>query len=132
MFLFILLLAVPLAVFGQDIPEPPADWSDIIMNPGIWFASFGAVSVLTAFVSAFVNGWLKVEKKFGKQLVAWVVAIVLLVVTDLLNWGYAADFPLLLAAIHGLAAGLAANGVFDVPFLKGILDAISGWFNPKE
>ena len=127
MLLLILLLAIPAMMFGQD-PVPPADWGEIIMNPAKWFVDFGAIAVLTAFVATFLNGLLKVVKQFPRQLVAWGVAIILLVVSDLLNFGYAAEFPILLAVIHGLGAGLAANGVFNIPLVKALLTTIEGWF----
>lgn len=131
MFLFlILLLAVPVALLAQDL-QPPTSWSDILINPGKWFADFGAISLLTAFLAAFFNGLLKTEKKFLRQLVAWGVAIVLLIGSDLLNFGYAAEFPILLAVINGFAAGLASNGWFDIPTLKAVLDTIEGWFKPS-
>jgi hypothetical protein len=126
-FLFV-LLAIPIAVFAQDVPAPPSNWGDVIFNFQEWFLSFGGVVVLTAFVAAFFNGLLKLTKGFLKQLCAWVVAIILLVGSDLVNFGYAKDFPILLAVIHGVAAGLASNGVFDIPFVKSILDKIEGWF----
>jgi hypothetical protein len=134
MLLFALLvLAACLPLMAQDVPPtPPADWGDIIMNPSKWFVDFGAVSMLTAFLATFAIGLLRVTNKFVKQLVAWLVAIALLVATDLLNWGYAADFPILLAVVHGFAAGLAANGIFDIPVLKGLLDVIAGWMQPKK
>ena len=126
-----LLLALPIVIFAQDVPAPPADWGDIIMNPAKWFVDFGAIAVLTAFVAAFINGLLNVVKKFPKQLVAWLVAIILLVGSDLLNFGYAAQFPILLAVLHGLGAGLVANGVFDIPVIKGILDWVEKLFKKK-
>lgn len=129
---FMLLLMIPLILIAQDTPVPPSGWGDIIMNPQKWFVDFGTIAVLTAFVATFANGLLKVVKKFPRQLVAWGVAIILLVVSDLLNFGYAKDFPILLAVIHGLGAGLAANGVFNIPMVKGILDAIETWLNPKR
>jgi hypothetical protein len=122
----IAFLILPLAIFAQV--EPPADWGDIIMNPLQWFSSFAAVAALTAFLAAFLNGLLKVTKKFVKQLVAWGVAIILLIASTLINFGYAAEFPILLAALHGLGAGLVANGVFDVPVIKSILETVEGWF----
>ncbi len=131
--LFVLfLLLIPIAIFCQEPSGPPTSWGDIIMNPGQWFVSFGAISLLTAFVSTFVIGFFKVVKKFPKQLVAWGVGIALLVGSDLLNIGYAAAFPILLAVIHGFAAGLTANGLFDIPILKSVLDLIDGWLNPKK
>ena len=127
---FLALLIFPLAMFAQVV-EPPAGWGDVIMNPQQWFVSFGAIAVLTAFVTAFLNGVLNVTKKFVKQLLSWVVAIILLIASNLLNFGYAAEFPILLTVIHGFGAGLAANGVFDIPVIKGILDTIDGWFQKE-
>jgi len=131
MILFFMLILGSAVIFAQELPAPPDSWGDIIMNPEKWFLSFGAISLLTAFLAAFLNGVLKVTKNFVKQLVAWIVAIILVVGSDLLNFGYAAQFPILLAVIHGFGAGLASNGVFDIPIIKGVLDTIEKWFNPK-
>ena len=131
MILFFILILGSAVIFAQDLPAPPDSWGDIIMNPEKWFLSFGAISLLTAFLAAFLNGALKVTKNFVKQLVAWIVAIILVVGSDLLNFGYAAEFPILLAVIHGFGAGLASNGVFDIPVIKGVLDTIEKWFDPK-
>ena len=38
------------------------------------------------------------------------------------------DFTIVLTIIHGFAVGLASNGIFDIPTLKGLLNAIDGWF----
>lgn len=125
----VLLLLSVVAIAQEVTPEPPQNWTDVLINLKGWFTSFAGVSVLTAFVAAFVNGLLKIEKGFMKQVIAWLTGIVLLIVTDLLNFGYAAEFPILLAAVHGIAVGFAANGVFDIPWLKVLLDKVSGWFH---
>jgi len=123
--IFVLLLSLPL--MAQD-PVPPENWGDVLINSKEWFASFGGIVLLTAFIAAFLNGLLKITGKFYKQVIAWSVAIILLVGSDLINLGYAAQFPILLALIHGLAAGLASNGIFDIPWLKYLLDKIEGLF----
>ncbi len=132
-FVLFVLFMIPAMLFAQQDTTggtitPPSDWGDVIFNFQEWFLSFGGVAVLTAFLAAFLNGLLKITKGFLKQLVAWAVAIILLVGSDLINFGYAKDFPILLAVLHGFAAGLAANGVFDVPFIKTVLNAIEKWF----
>lgn len=130
--MFFMLLLIPLALIAQTEPtQPPTGWQDILINPGVWLGSFAGVSLLTAFVAAFLNGLLKVVKSFPKQLVAWLVAIVLVVGSDLLNFGYAKDYTILFALVNGLFAGLASNGWFDIPTLKSILNSIEGWFKPK-
>jgi hypothetical protein len=132
LFIFACLLVLAAPLFAQEVPAPPTSWGDVFLNPSKWFVDFGAVSLLTAFIATFAIGLLKIVKKFPKQLVAWLVGIILLVVTDLFNFGYAKDFSILLAVAHGFAAGLAANGLFDIPILKGLLDALDGWLNPKK
>lgn len=129
------LLLVPIVILAQEPIEPtnpPMSWGDFLSNPMIWFASFGGVALLTSFIAAFFNGLLKVVKSFHKQLISWAVGILILIVTDLINFGYAAEFPLLLALAHGFAAGLAANGMYDIPTLKSILNSIEGWFHKPE
>jgi hypothetical protein len=127
------LLVVPMMLMAQDtIPTdpitPPAGWEDILMNPGVWFASFTGVTLLTAFLATFVNGLLKFTEGFKKQLIAWAVAIILVVGSDLINFGYAKDYPILFAVINGFFAGLASNGWFDIPLLKAVLNRIEQWF----
>lgn len=131
-FIALFLLILPMAIFAQDVPASPTGWEDVIMNPGKWVASFGAISVLTAFIAAFINGLLKFDKGFKKQLIAWGVAIILLVATDLLNFGYAADFAIWLAVLHGFGAGLASNGASNIPIIKAMLEAIENLINPKK
>jgi hypothetical protein len=138
-FVLMLLLMIPLALIAQDtIPTPadpttgPTDLWDFLLHFDSWIGTFAGVVLATAFLTTFFVGLLKVTKAFVKQIVSWAVAIILLVVTDLLNVGYAAEFPIMLAVIHGFTAGLASNGVFNIPLMKGILDAIAGWFAKKE
>lgn len=129
---FVLLMAIPLVIFAQDVPTgPPTGWGDILANPGIWFASMTGIAFLTAFLAAFLNAWLKITKGFYKQLISWAIAILILLIMCFANFGYAKDFVWWLAILHGFAAGLASNGVFDIPVLKAILDKIQDWFIPK-
>jgi MFS superfamily sulfate permease-like transporter len=129
---FCLMFFAGMSLFAQDPTAPPAGWGEILANPMLWFGSFAGVSLLTTFLATFFNAWLKITKNFPRQLCAWVVAILIMVATDLLNYGYAAEFPIWLAIAHGFAAGLASNGWFDIPLLKSILDKVEGWFIKPE
>jgi hypothetical protein len=59
----------------------------------------------------------------------WLVAIIVLIVSNLVNMGYAKDFTIWQSLLHGLGAGLIANGIFDVPVVKAIMEFIEKLFN---
>ena len=120
-----------IGLFAQEI-TPPESWTDIVINLKGLFGSFVGIAAVTTFAATFFIGLLKVDKGFIKQLVAWGVGIILVVVASLVKFGYAADLPLGIAGLHGFAAGLASNGIADVPFLKDFLDVIEGLFEKKE
>lgn len=132
MILLFVFLAIPFALLAQPT-EPPTGWGDVFSNPALWLGSFAGVSLLTAFLATFLNGFLKLVNKFPRQLCAWLVAIAIVLLGDFLNIKvvYTWDFPWWLAILHGFAAGLASNGWFDIPTLKKILDTIEGLFKPK-
>lgn len=125
-----LVFIVPVIAQDPEIPEPKTIW-DVIVNIAVFLASFKGVCVITLFLTSLLTGLLKITKKWLKQGMAWIVAIAIFIVSDLFNFGYAATFPLWLAAVHGVGAGLVANGIFDIPFVKSILDKIDEWGKKK-
>jgi hypothetical protein len=118
-------------VVAQDIVPIPDDVMDIITQLNLYFGSLAGIAAITTFLAALLNGLLKVTKKIVKQLIAWLVAILLLIGANLLNYGFAAEFSILKSILYGFGAGLVANGLFDIPFVKMLLDTVEGWFKPK-
>lgn len=128
---FMFLLALPSVLIAQDTVPVPDDIMEILMQINVYFGSLAGIAALTTFLAALLNGLLKVEKKFVKQIIAWLVAIILLVGANLLNYGFNAEFSILKSILYGFGAGLVANGMFDIPFIKILLDKVEGWFAPK-
>lgn len=120
--LFVLLLFIPVALFGQDV-EPPANWLDLFANINVWLGTLAGVAAVTVFLAAAVNTLLKVAG-FWKQVVAWVISILLLVIGNLVNMGFMAELTWLNTLIYGVAAGFVANGIFDIEFIKMVLQAL--------
>jgi hypothetical protein len=118
-------------VVAQDVVPVPDDVMDIITQLNLYFGSLAGIAAITTFLAALLNGLLKVTKKIVKQLIAWLVAILLLIGANLLNYGFAAEFSILKSILYGFGAGLVANGLFDIPFVKMLLDTVEGWFKPK-
>jgi len=114
------LLMFPILIFAQD-PEVPTNWTEVIANFNGWFATLAGIAAVTVFIAGFVNTLLKITKKIGKQIVAWLIAIILTVIGNLLNLGFMSEFPWLTTILYGFAAGLVANGMFDIPTVTALL-----------
>jgi hypothetical protein len=121
--LFVLLLFIPVALFGQDV-EPPASWGDVINNFNGWFATLAGIAAVTVFIASAVTQLFKVTKKLVKQIIAWLIAIALTLLGNLLNIGFMTDFPWLTTLAYGFAAGLVANGFFDVNMVQALLELL--------
>lgn len=124
------LLLVSVGIFAQD-PVPPTTWLEAFANINMFLATLAGVSVLTVFVAGTINTLLKTEG-FVKQLVAWVVCILLLVGGNLLNMGFMSELTWLNTVAYGVAGGFVANGIFDVPTVLAILKAIGIGGEKKE
>lgn len=119
---FALMFVFILPSFGQVV-EPPTNWLDLFANINTWLASLAGIAAVTVFLAAAVNTLLKTTG-FLKQLVAWIIAIVLLIAGNFLNMGFMAELNLLHTLIYGVAAGFLANGIFDLPFVLSVLRAL--------
>jgi energy-coupling factor transporter transmembrane protein EcfT len=122
MMFFALMFVLILPTFGQAV-NPPTNWLELFANINVWLASLAGVAAVTVFLAAFLNTLLKTQG-FVKQLVAWIISILLLVVGNLLNMGFMAELTWLNTIAYGIAAGFIANGIFDIETVKAILRAL--------
>ena len=109
------LLLVSLLVFGQVGPV----FGDIDINAV--FATLSGVAAGSVIISALFIKWLKVTKSWVRQIVSWIVPIVLIVVGNLLNTGFMAEFTWLMTFAYGLGTGLISNGIYDVAAVQTLL-----------
>ena len=122
MMFLILMLLIPVALLAQVV-NPPTNWLELFANINVWLGSLAGVAAVTVFLAAAINTLLKTSG-FWKQLVAWVVAILILVVGNLVNMGFMADLNWLHTIVYGVAAGFISNGIFDLEFVKIVLRAL--------
>ena len=122
MMFFAMMFVLILPTFGQAV-EPPTNWLELFANINVWLASLAGVAAVTVFLAAFVNTLLKTSG-FVKQIVAWVIAILILVIGNLVNMGFMAELNWLHTIVYGIAAGFISNGIFDLETVKAILRAL--------
>jgi type III secretory pathway component EscU len=121
--LLFLFLLIPVTLLAQEAVNPPANWIDLFANLNTWLATLAGVAAVTVFLAGVLNTLLKTTG-FVKQLVAWGVSIAILVVGNLINFGFMAQLTWLNTLIYGVAAGFLANGIFDLAFIQMILKAL--------
>lgn len=125
------IFAAPV-IMAQTI-DPPASIIDLLANLNIYLASMVGVAAMSTFLGALLNGLLKIVKPFIKQLVVWLVAITVMIMANVANIGYGGEFTYWQSLLHGFGAGLVANGIFDIPIVKAIMEFIEKLFNkPKQ
>ena len=86
-----------------------------------WVATLSTIAAAAVFLGGGIITIFKITIKIWKQIIVWIVSIVLTVLGNLFNIGFASDFPWLTTIIYGLASGLVANGIFDIGTVQGIL-----------
>jgi hypothetical protein len=123
MFLFLVLLFGSLALFAQE-PEVPADVSDLLSNLGVYLGSLAGLAGIVIFLTGILNTVLKITKAWLKFVVAIVVALVLAVVTNLLNFGLFAESAWLETILYGVGLGVVAGGIFDIPTIKILVNIL--------
>lgn len=122
--MFLFLLLIPVAIFAQEpVINPPTNWLELFANINVWLGSLAGVSAVTVFLAAVLNT-LFGTSGFWKQIVAWIVALILLIVGNLINMGFMAELNWLNTIVYGLAAGFISNGIFDVELVRAILRAL--------
>lgn len=115
------LFVLTLSVFGQT---PNDSIWQVISNLAKYVESPEAFAIGATIVAAFITGLFKMEQNWPKRIVSWGIPVIGVVVCDLVNIGFAAEYPIWEAAVSGLFIGLAANGIFTIPQLKPFMDKI--------
>jgi len=92
-----------------------------------YFGDLGLLSGLVTIITGYLNThvpFLKTANGTIKQIVSWVVALIVVFVGQLHGVGIVAELSTLWTAITGIAVGLIANGIFDIDLVKAILTFI--------
>lgn len=89
------------------------------------FATLAGLAAGSVVITATLTTWLKITKGWAKQLVSWLIPIIVVIAGNLLNIGFMAEFTWLATFVYGLGGGLVSNGIFDVDLVQKILEALN-------
>ena len=128
--LFVLILA-PMLIIAQD-PEIPADIADLLANLQTFLGTLAGMAGTTIFLAGFIIRLSKAEQRWVKLLVGFVTAIILAVLTNLLNFGLFAESTWLQTLLYGAGLGFVAGSLVDIPTMKVLLDLILSLIKLKK
>lgn len=95
------------------------------LNENFWLTAIIIASVTTP-ITSFINEKLK-PNKVWKQVIAWLVSIVLVTGSYFLNVMIFNEPAWVTVPLTGLLVGLSANGIYDIPAVRALLNS---WFSP--
>ena len=121
-FLFTLLFAAA-AIFAQT-PDVPVDVGEVLEDPGRLFKQLAGLVGLTIFVVGVIKPLLKTEKDWPKVVLSIVVALVLSLLSNAINFGLYADSAWLDTVIWGAGIGAAAGMIFDIHTMKTLVNLL--------
>ena len=118
LFLLILMAGAPM-LFGQEPADTtaipvPGSIMDIFTDLNGWFASTTAVAGLTIFFTLMVGKLWKGMTAIWKQAIALAIALILMTLGNIFNFGFMAKFDVLTTIVYGLVTGFTANGLYDL------------------
>jgi hypothetical protein len=98
-----------------------------MLNINEYFGSLSLMASLVAIITGYLNThvpFLKNANGTWKQIISWVISIVVVFIGQLKSVGMVAETSALWTGITGVAVGLVANGIFDIKIVQAILSFI--------
>ncbi len=124
------LLAVPLMLFAQASGAVEVSTTNYV---GV-FATFGSLVVVIPVITEFVKRGLRLDSStpdWIKQLLSWLVGIVVTLFGWYFSLGFLAGIPFLHALIWGFGVSLASNGVADIKIIQWIFNLFTNAKNRR-
>lgn len=115
----ILSFSLPMLSVAQSISIDAVD----VFNLQSYFVSIAVMAGIVLPVTSFVNKLFKLTGAW-KQALSWAVSVGLGVIAWLMHWGIFAGVDWYWMLLYSLLAALIANGLFDIPTVKTILQLL--------
>lgn len=122
LFTLMLLALVPVVAQTADLSAATG------IDPN-YFTSFAGLAAAIIPVTSIINRIFDVGNDY-KQLISWLVAVLLGIIPYYLELGIFAGVDWYVALLYSLGAGLVSNGLFDIELVKDILKKIG--LEPKD
>lgn len=129
--LFVLLLLLPVMMFGQEIPEPPADWGGFLdwfkAAFGTWAGALAAILILTERIKRWLN-----VKGTAAVIVSWVTSLPIVGVAWYFGIGIVAGVQWYVAAFYAISFAISANFAYLAPLIKEAVRVVIDLISKKK
>lgn len=95
------------------------------------FSTIGGLATLTTFICSLLTNYLKIKKAWIKQVISWIIPILISIMGYLTKLGLFINFSELVSwqgwvftCLTGLGIGLISNGIYDISGVKNVLKSI--------
>src|SRR5690554_3165073 len=114
---FLLLLLAPLFVFGQEIPEPPADLSGFVdwfkAAFGTWAGALAVILILTERIKRWLN-----VKGTAAVVVSWLASLPIVGAAWYFGIGIVGGVTWYVALVYAIGFAASANIAYLAPLIK--------------
>ena len=98
--------------------------TEMLFTDAFWYYA-PILAALTVTIAGAINGKFNITQGFWPQLVAWITGSVLTVGGYFIGLITCIGEPVWLALVCLCAVvGLSSNGIYDIPFIKSIVDKL--------
>lgn len=104
-----------------------------------FLSSLGALSLLTTFVTGWVNKKLNIKEGWLKQVVSWIIPILVCSFCFVFQFGIftvfgpiTSVFSWICVLATGFGTGLVSNGIYDIEYIRNIVKEFLVLFEPVE
>lgn len=124
----LVLFLIPVSMFAIDVGTSNPG---ISFDPATWFVTLSAFVALVMAVTQFLKKAINFTG-FLAKLLSWLVAIIAAAIGWWLQLGIFAGLTWYWGLIYALAAGLLANGVFDIGIVNAIITFIKQFIKKPQ
>jgi len=118
-------------VFGQEIPEPPADWVGFWEWFKIAFGTWAGALTAILFLTERVKRWLNV-KGTAAVVVSWIASLPIVGVAWYFGIGIVADVPWYVATFYAISFAISANFAYLAPLIKEVVRVVIDLITKKK
>lgn len=91
-----------------------------------FWATVAVIVAMTTTLTEAINNILN-PNRIWKQVIAWIVSVVLTVIGYFLGYVTVVEPTWLTLTITGVIVGLAANGFYDIPAIRSLMEKLFGF-----